>query len=337
MSALTSSIAASWSGVSTKLNASSSSRCQVVSAENAWPREACRAAYSLISSAGDLADGLAGPALALGPVGAAHLVQGRVLAADVAGDLVQRVHRHVEPVARLAALGGGVLDHQVLPDRAGDAALHHLHVPADAVLVVHHRVAGGELQRVDRVLAPDRHLAGGLVGGALPGQVAGGEHGQLDRVGDEAVRQIAGDHGRHAAAAGASSSRVQDADRVLVLGQHLRHPVGMPLPSAVSTTRQSSRIALRDLGDRRLGLAAVGLAGVSGDRPRLDAWAGDRGSEVDDLAVVGPDGLAVIPCGWPSGPALNGDSVHQARPRARAAARTSASGWYDDAPRSIGA
>ena len=38
---------------------------------------------------GDLAHGLAGPALALGPVAAAHLVQGRALAADVAGDLVE--------------------------------------------------------------------------------------------------------------------------------------------------------------------------------------------------------------------------------------------------------
>ena len=51
MSRLTSSTAASWSGVSTKLKASSSSRCQVVSGENAWPRVAWRAAYSLINSA----------------------------------------------------------------------------------------------------------------------------------------------------------------------------------------------------------------------------------------------------------------------------------------------
>ena len=51
MSRFTSSTAASWSGVSTKLKASSSSRCQAVSAEKAWPRVAWRAAYSLISSA----------------------------------------------------------------------------------------------------------------------------------------------------------------------------------------------------------------------------------------------------------------------------------------------
>ena len=47
----------------------------------------------------DLADRLAGPALALGPVGAAEPVEAGLLAADVAGDLVERVGRDVEPVA----------------------------------------------------------------------------------------------------------------------------------------------------------------------------------------------------------------------------------------------
>ena len=55
--------------------------------------------------AGDLLDVacLARP-LVFVPVGAAHLVQGRGLAADVAGDLVELVGRHEEPVGRLAAL-----------------------------------------------------------------------------------------------------------------------------------------------------------------------------------------------------------------------------------------
>ncbi len=51
MSALTSSTAASWSGVSTYGNASSSSRCQGVSCPNACPGEAIRAWYSRISPA----------------------------------------------------------------------------------------------------------------------------------------------------------------------------------------------------------------------------------------------------------------------------------------------
>ena len=51
MSCLTSSIAASWSGVSVYGKASSSSRCHGVSGPNACPWEACRAAYSWISCA----------------------------------------------------------------------------------------------------------------------------------------------------------------------------------------------------------------------------------------------------------------------------------------------
>ena len=51
MSRLTSSMASSWSGVSTYGNASSSSRCHGVSGPNACPGEAIRAEYSRISSA----------------------------------------------------------------------------------------------------------------------------------------------------------------------------------------------------------------------------------------------------------------------------------------------
>ena len=94
--------AASWSGVSTKLNASSSSRCQVVSAEKAWPRVAWRAAYSLISSAAISRTALRARPLRLDQSRAAHLVQGRVLAADVAGDLVE-----LSPSARTAGRPAG--------------------------------------------------------------------------------------------------------------------------------------------------------------------------------------------------------------------------------------
>ena len=75
MSRLTSSTVESWSGVSTNGKASSSSRCQGLSGPKACPRVACRAAYSLISSAAISLDRLAGAALALGPVGAAEPVE----------------------------------------------------------------------------------------------------------------------------------------------------------------------------------------------------------------------------------------------------------------------
>ena len=209
---------------------------------------------------GDLPDRLAGPALALGPVAAAHLVQRRALAADVAGDLVERVHRHVEPVARLAALGRRVLDHQVLADGAGHGALHHLDVAADPVLAVHDRVAGAQLERVDLVLAAGRHLAARLVGGALAGQVGGGEHGQLDRLGQEAVGQLAGDDGADARLAGRSSSVDQRPDRQLVLGEHLGHPVAGALALGDQHDPPAVAEPLGDVVDRRLGVAAVGLA-----------------------------------------------------------------------------
>ena len=131
----------------------------------------------------DLLDRLAGPALGLLPVGAAEAVQGRLLAADVAGDLVELVGRDEEPVAGLAALGGGVLDDEVLAGGVLHGALHHLDVAADAVLLVDDEVAGLELQRVHRV-APaaghPAHAAGRRPG--LPEQVGLGEDHQAHRL-----------------------------------------------------------------------------------------------------------------------------------------------------------
>ncbi len=143
---------------------------------------------------GDLADRLAGPGLGLLPVGAAHLVQRRVLAADVAGELVERVGRHEQPVAGLAALARRVLDDQVLAVGPVDRALHHLHVPADAVLLVHHEVAGPQLQRVDRVAPPARHLAHVPCGrAAAAADVGAGDQRQPARLVDEAVLEGAAD------------------------------------------------------------------------------------------------------------------------------------------------
>ena len=75
-----------------------------VRAEGVARATAIRARVEPDQLGGDLLDRLAGPALGLRPVGAAELVQRRRLAADVPGDLVELVGRHVEPVAGLAAL-----------------------------------------------------------------------------------------------------------------------------------------------------------------------------------------------------------------------------------------
>ena len=149
-----------------------------MSGPNACPWVACRAAYSLISSAAICRTALRARPLRLAPVAAAEPVQRRLLAADVAGDLVELVGRHVEPVGRAAALGGAVLEHEVLAGRALHLALLHLDVAADAVLLVHDVVAGLELERVDLLLAAGRHLAHVLGGRALAGEVVAGEHGE---------------------------------------------------------------------------------------------------------------------------------------------------------------
>src|SRR5215831_14062801 len=129
MSALTSSMAPSWSGVSTYGKASSSSRCQGVSWPNAWPADAIRAEYRRISSAA-----ICRTALRARPLVFAQSAPGRRLPADVPRDLVQLVGGHVQPVRRLSALAGRVLDDQVLPDRPLHAAAGHLQVAAHAVL-----------------------------------------------------------------------------------------------------------------------------------------------------------------------------------------------------------
>ncbi|GGX22469.1 hypothetical protein GCM10010353_41930 [Streptomyces chryseus] len=114
-------------------------------------------------------------------------MQGRGLAADVLGDLLQLVGGDVEAVAGLAALGGGVLDEQVLAGRALDGALDHLDVAADTVLLVDDEVARLERQRVDGLAAAGRHPAQFLAGGALAGQVGLGQYGQPQTGVDEAV------------------------------------------------------------------------------------------------------------------------------------------------------
>ena len=189
MSALTSSMAPSWSGVSTYgkrvLELALPRR---VRAEGEAGRRRARGVEP-DQLGRDLLDRLAGATLGLLPVGTAEPVQRRRLATDVPRDLVELVGRHEEPVARLPALGRRVLDEQVLAGGALHGALDHLDVAADAVLLVHDVVAGPQLQRVDRVAPPARHpCASSLVDGPrLADQVGLGEHGQSQLVADEAA------------------------------------------------------------------------------------------------------------------------------------------------------
>ncbi len=232
----------------------------------------------------DLAYGPAGAGLALVPVGAAHLVERGRLTADVAGDEVELVHRHVQPVVRLVALAGCVVDDQILAGRAGDGALYELDIAPDTVVLVDDGVAGAQLERVDLLLAAARQAASGLVGGLLPGKVGGGVEAQADRVETQPMGE-GGCGDRH-------QSRPQRVVEVLdlrgtdpVLGEHLEQAGG----EAVALGGQDD---LESLGDRcaqvidgRLHVAAPRLDGPRRDRPRVDAGHVDR-RQVDEPAVL---------------------------------------------------
>jgi hypothetical protein len=103
--------------------------------------------------AGDLADRAARLGLGVGPVAAAEPAQRRLGAADVAGQLIQRVHRHVELVGPSAASRRGVLEHQVprrAPPTMRSVISTNRPMPCS---VVHHQVARRQRQRVDDVAA----------------------------------------------------------------------------------------------------------------------------------------------------------------------------------------
>ena len=152
---------------------------------------------------GDLVDGFLRAGLGFGPVGAAHLGQGRLVGSGVFRDLVERVGRHEEPVGGLAALGGGVFEDQVVAgggcvaatDRPGDK----LDEASDAVLVVDDVVPGVQGQRVD-ALAPARghapHVARGRA--RATGEVAFGEDRDLQVGRDETDAGLRGRNGHEA-------------------------------------------------------------------------------------------------------------------------------------------
>ena len=207
---------------------------------------------------GDLPDGLAGPPLGLGPVRPAEPVQGRGLPAGVPGHLVQLVARHVQPVRRLTPPARRVLDHQVLPGGAGRGPRGHLHVPADAVLLVHHVVAGLELQRVDATAPPaghPAHVPGRGQPGRVPGQVALGEQGDLRGGPDEAVldpgRGHVGDAGL-----GRLGDVLQPGADVLAT-QHLGQPLGGPVTLGNQHDAPALGQPVAHVGEHPAGITAI--------------------------------------------------------------------------------
>ena len=217
----------------------------------------------------DLPDGLAGPALGLGPVRPAEPVQGRGLAAGVPGHLVQLVGRHVQPVRRLAPPAWRVLDDQVLPGGAGRRPRRHLHVPADAVLLVHHVVARLELQRVDAAAPPARHpphVPGRRQPGRMPGQVALGEQGQLRGRPHEPVLDPGRRHVGHTGLGRLVHVLQPGAD--LLAAEHLGQPLGRPVALGDQHDPPALREPAAHVGDHAGGIAAVGRCGRGIDAER---------------------------------------------------------------------
>ena len=127
---------------------------------------------------GDLMDVLAGLGLGGRPVGAAQFVEFRGLRADVLADLVELVGGDEQLVRRGAAFARRIFDDQVfargLRIPGSDGTLTHLDEPADAMLLVHHVIAGFQLHQVDGLAPPFRGFGLGRGAGAA-GQVAFGQ------------------------------------------------------------------------------------------------------------------------------------------------------------------
>ena len=143
---------------------------------------------------GDLTHRPAGLRLGVGPVAAAQSRQRGRFSADVPRQLIQRIHRHVQPVRRLPPFTGCVLQHQVLATRAAHDAFGHLDEPADAVLVVHHQIAGRQGQRVDDVatLGGQPLALGGR--GPVARQIGLGDHHEVGPTDHDTVVQRALEH-----------------------------------------------------------------------------------------------------------------------------------------------
>ena len=114
MSALVSTMARIWSGVSSKMKALSNSRCQGVSGANGWPGLRFARGLDGEQFAGDIAHGAFGLRLGLGPARAAQRVERRtrLAGADVFADQVRLGDRHVELGRRLRGIARRVFDDQ---------------------------------------------------------------------------------------------------------------------------------------------------------------------------------------------------------------------------------
>ena len=178
---------------------------------------------------GDVAHGLSRLALRRRPVAAAHLRQGRRVAADVFAQQVELIGGDEQLVARVPALGRRVFEHEVLagglhrvPSTRRHLALHELDEAPDAVRGVHDDVARLQLQRVDDVPPPRGELLHHTPVGAdrAAVELGLGEHGEL-RLGQlEAALELA-QHGDDDTRLGSVVEPLGGARRDAAVGEHV--------------------------------------------------------------------------------------------------------------------
>ena len=174
MSALTSSIASRWSGVSVNGKRASKSRCQSESGSNAWPLAALALGVEVEQLARELLRRAPGARLHRLPARAAELGQRRVLAAgaDVARDLRELVGGHEDAVVAL------VLEVEVVARHAGHGLGVEAREARDAVVLVDDDVAGAQ---VGEGAQRPRRGASGALGAAAAQQPVLGDDRQAQR------------------------------------------------------------------------------------------------------------------------------------------------------------
>ncbi len=147
-------------------------------------------------------------------------------------------------------------------------ALHEFHVFADAVLLVHDVVARLQLQRVDRVAPPARHLAHVLHrGAATAGDVVAGQHDEAGDLVDEPVGQAAGRDDRRARLRRRGDAvGLHDADARVA--QHLDRALGRAVPLEDDRDTPAVGGPARHVVDDACRLAVIERDGLRADRDR---------------------------------------------------------------------
>ena len=222
---------------------------------------------------------LAGLGLGGRPVGAAQLIEFRGLRADVLADLVELVGGDEQLVRRGAAFARRVFDDQVfargLRVPGSDGTLTHLDEPADAMLLVHHIVAGLQLHQVDGLAPPFRGFGLGRGTGAA-GQVAFGQQRDAGGRVDESVDGLRADR-LEPGDAGLVDRALESGERAVRGGghRHLQAGVDQSL-DAGGRAMLVAPVFGRRMSRQRDMSGTGGLDGEAGEPPHVEIPVGQR-------------------------------------------------------------